>query len=60
MEPGFPGELVNQGHEPELSTFVGLCLNEVVAPDMIAMLRPQADAGSVVGFFALGNIGPGA
>ena len=29
----FPGELVNQGHEPELSTIVGLRLNEVVAPE---------------------------
>ena len=44
----FPGELVNQGHEPELSTIVGLRLNEVVAPDMIAMLRSQSNAGTVV------------
>jgi hypothetical protein len=44
----FPGELVNQGHEPELSTIVGLRLNEVVAPDMIAVLRSQPNAGAVV------------
>jgi hypothetical protein len=44
----FPGELVNQGHEPELSTIVGLRLNEVVAPEMIAVLRSQPNAGAVV------------
>jgi len=27
---------------------MGLRLNEVVAPDMIAVLRPKADAGAVV------------
>src|SRR5271169_2580512 len=44
----FPGELVNQGHEPEPSTIMGLRLNEVVAPDMIAMPRSQPNAGAVV------------
>jgi hypothetical protein len=44
----FPGELVNQGHEPEPSTIMGLRLNEVVAPDMITVLRPQPNAGAVV------------
>jgi hypothetical protein len=37
--------LVDQGHQSNLAP---LGLDEVVAPDMIAMLRPQADARSVV------------
>ena len=44
----FPGELVNQGHEPEPSTIMGLRLNEVVAPDMIAVPRSQPNAGAVI------------
>ena len=44
----FPGELVDQRHQPELAAIMGLGLDEVVAPDMIAMLRSQPDAGSVV------------
>ncbi len=44
----FPGELVDQSHQPQLAPIVGLRLDEVVAPDMVAMLRPQTDAGSVV------------
>jgi hypothetical protein len=27
---------------------MGLRLDKIVAPDMIAVLRPQADAGSVI------------
>ena len=44
----FPSELVDQGHQLNLAPIMGLSLDEVVAPDMIAMLRPQADARSVV------------
>src|SRR5271154_3746519 len=60
----FPGELVNQGHEPELSTIVGLRLNEVVAPDMIAVLRSQPNADPSLshnrprGFSLLGTLSP--
>jgi len=36
----FPSELINQGHQSDLAPIVGLRLDEVVAPDMIAMLRP--------------------
>ena len=44
----FPGELIDQSQQSELTTVMGLRLNEVVAPDMVAMLRSQSDAGSVV------------
>lgn len=44
----FPGKLVDQRHEPELTAIMGLRFDEVVAPDMVTMLRPQTDAGSVV------------
>jgi len=39
-----PGELVDQRHQSKLSPIMGLRLDEVVAPHMIAMLRPQPDA----------------
>jgi hypothetical protein len=35
----FPGKLIDQRHEPELTAIMSLGLDEVVAPDMIAMLR---------------------
>jgi len=44
----FPDKLVDQGHQPELAPVISLRLNEVEAPNMIAMLRPQPDAGSIV------------
>ena len=44
----FPRELVDQRHQSELAAVMGLRLDEVVAPDMVAMLRSQPDAGSVV------------
>lgn len=47
-DQAFPREPVDQSHQPQLPPIVGLRLDEVVAPDMIAMLRPQTDAGSVV------------
>lgn len=44
----FPGKLIDQGHQAELAAVMGLCLDKIVAPDMIAVLRPQPDAGSVI------------
>ena len=44
----FPGELIDQSHQTELATVMGLRLDKIVAPDMIAVLRPQPDAGSVI------------
>lgn len=44
----FPGELIDQSHEAESAAVIGLRLDKVVAPDMIAMLRPEPDAGSIV------------
>src|SRR6266480_105852 len=44
----FPAELVDQRHQSELAPIVGLRLNEVVVPDVVAMLWSQPDAGSVV------------
>ena len=43
-----PRELVDQRHQPDLAAVVGLGLDEVVRPDVIAPLRPQPDAGTVV------------
>jgi len=42
------GELIDQGHQPDLAAVVGLSRNEVIAPDMVAMLWSQPDAGPVV------------
>ena len=44
----FPGELVDQCHQPKLAAIVGLRFDKVVAPNMIAMLRPQTDARAVI------------
>jgi hypothetical protein len=44
----FPSELVDQGHQPKFAAVMGLGFDEVVTPHMVAMLRPQTDAGSVV------------
>src|SRR5262249_34915362 len=43
----FMGELVEHVEHPILASVMGAVLNEVVGPDMIAVLRPQADARSV-------------
>ena len=37
------GELIYQGHQPETAAIMGLGLNEVEAPDMVGMLRPEPD-----------------
>ena len=44
----FPAELIDQGHQPELAAVTGLGLDEVVGPDMVAVFRPQPDAGPVI------------
>ena len=36
----FPGELVDDVQHAELAPIVGSALDEVVGPDMVAMLRP--------------------
>jgi hypothetical protein len=43
----FVGELVEHVEHPILASIVGAVLDEVVGPDMIAVLRPQPDARSV-------------
>jgi len=35
----FPGELVDQRHQPYLATIMGLGLHKVIGPDMVATLR---------------------
>jgi len=36
-------ELVNQGQRSDPATIMGLCFDKIVAPDMIAMGRPEPD-----------------
>ena len=43
-----PGELVDHAQHPERSAVLGPVLNEVVRPDMVRPLRPQAHARAVV------------
>src|SRR5258707_7735895 len=43
----FMAELVEHVEHPIPASVMGAVLNEVVGPDMIAVLRPQADARSV-------------
>jgi hypothetical protein len=43
----FMSELVEHVEHPIPASIVGAVLDEVVGPDMIAVLRPQADARSV-------------
>ena len=42
------GELVDHGQHAERPAIVGSVHDEVIRPDMVRPLRPQADAGSVV------------
>lgn len=55
---------IDQGHQAELATVTGLSLDKIVAPDMIAVLRPQPDAGPSFsqsrprGFCFLGTFSP--
>ena len=44
----FPGELVDQRHQPDFAAIMGLGFDEVVGPDVIAPLRPQPDAGAII------------
>ncbi len=39
-----PVELVEDVQRPEGLTAIGSAMNEVIAPDMVRMLRPEADA----------------
>ena len=41
-------ELVNQGQQSDPATIMGLCFDKIVAPDMIAMSRPEPDARPIV------------
>jgi hypothetical protein len=43
----FVGELVEHVEHPILASVMGALLDEVVGPDMIALLRPQPDARSI-------------
>src|SRR5918998_1004084 len=40
--------LINQGHDPQAPSIMGVALDKVEAPDVVGSLRPQADAGAVV------------
>jgi hypothetical protein len=44
----FAGVLIDQGHQPEPTAVMRLGFDKVVAPDMIAVLWPQPDTGSVI------------
>ena len=44
----FPGELIDQRHQPHLAAILGLGLHKVIGPDMVAPLRTQPDAGTVI------------
>jgi hypothetical protein len=40
-------ELIDHIEHPVLAAIMGAVLDEVVGPDMVGMLGPQADAGAV-------------
>src|ERR671912_1193787 len=44
----FAGELVEDIEHPDLPAVMGPGLDKVVGPDVVGVLRPQADAGTVV------------
>jgi hypothetical protein len=44
----FPIELVDLCHQPNLATVMGLGFDKIVGPDMVASLRSQSDARSVI------------
>ena len=48
MGQTFAGKLINQGHEPDAATIMGLGFDKVVAPDVIAIPGPKPDARAVV------------
>lgn len=41
-------ELVDQGQQPDTTTIMGLRLDKIIAPDMIAMSRSEPDARPIV------------
>ena len=42
------GELVDDVEHADLSPIVGPILDEIVGPDVVAVLRPEPDAGAVI------------
>jgi hypothetical protein len=44
----FAGKFIDQGHQPDAATVMGLGFDKVVAPDVIAMPGPKPDARAVV------------
>src|SRR5208283_3710726 len=44
----FPSELINDVEHAIFASIMGAILDEVVGPDMVRMLGPQTDAGSVI------------
>lgn len=44
----FPGKLVDDVEHAELSAIVGSILNKVIGPNMVGVLGPQPDTGSVI------------
>jgi hypothetical protein len=39
----FPGELIDQRHQPQLAAIMGLALDKVIGPGIVAPLRTQTD-----------------
>jgi hypothetical protein len=44
----FAGKFIDQGHEPDAATIMGLGFDKVVAPDVIATRGPEPGARAVV------------
>ena len=44
----FVGELVDDVEHPELAPVMRAVLDEVIGPDVVAVLRPKTDTGAVV------------
>jgi hypothetical protein len=44
----FPRELIDQCHQPDLAAVMGLCFDKVVGSHMVAPLRSQPDARTVI------------
>ena len=41
------GVLIDDGEQAQGTPVVGLLADEVISPDVVAMLRPQTDAGAI-------------
>jgi len=44
----FPGELIDQRHQPHIAAIPGLGLHKVIGPDIVALFRAKPDAGAVI------------